>query len=124
MTQLYAPVGYQRLLPEEKADICNGCGAKFGVSKWLVPNRMWGLNVKEACNIHDYMYHIGSTLEDKAEADRVFLNNAIRLINDASPWLAGFRRRRALKYYEAVHLVGGAAFWKGKNPPETMVIAA
>ena len=80
------------------------------ISRWI-PNTMYGLDVEEAGNIHDYMYHIGRTIEDKAEADRTFLNNMLRLINDRGGLLAPLRRRRALKYYEAVVYFGGPAFW-------------
>ncbi|OMH36284.1 hypothetical protein BGP75_10090 [Motiliproteus sp. MSK22-1] len=71
---------------------------------------MYGLDVEEAGNIHNYMYHIGKTAEDKAEADRTFLNNMLRLINNRGGFLALLRRRRALKYYKAVVYFGGAAF--------------
>lgn len=121
MAVLYAPEAYHKLSEFEKKEICNGCGAKSGISSWLVPNTLYGLSVKAACNIHDYMYFVGTTNADKEEADRVFLNNMMRIINqDGAAWLAALRRRRALKYYEAVYYGGGEAFWKSKNAPGTM----
>jgi hypothetical protein len=117
--KLYAPPLYWSLSPEGKADICNGCGAKgFG---WTVPETIWGLKITEACNIHDFMYLVGVDEEDRQEADRVFFNNLIRIIEAKTKlWpLKMLRHRRALKYYEAVRCFGGPAFWAGKNEPET-----
>jgi hypothetical protein len=120
--KLYAPPMYQSLTPEGKAEICNGCGAKG--SGWLIPDSMWFLNITEACNIHDFMYLIGEDEEDRHEADRVFLNNLLRIIEAETKWawLKPLRRRRALKYYEAVRMFGGPAFWSGKNEPEMEMV--
>ena len=115
MNKLFAPVGYLDLTPLEKKGICNGMGAKDSALSALIPNTMWFLDVTEAGNIHDYMYHVGTTIADKEEADRVFLNNLMRLINNKGGWLSFLRRRRAIKYYEAVFYCGGDAFWEGKN---------
>ena len=122
--KLYAPPLYWSLSPEGKADICNGCGTKnLG---WLIPDSMWFLDISEACNIHDFMYAVGVDEEDREEADRVFLNNLIRIIEAKTrwEWLRMLRRRRALKYYEAVRCFGGPAFWAGKNEPESEMVVA
>lgn len=122
MPKLYAPEAYWQLSPAAKAVICNGCGsaqAKFD----FVPDSIWGLSIKPVCDIHDFMYLFGQTLADKEEADRVFLNNLLRLIEAGSGWLKMLRRRRALKYYEAVVAFGGPAYWDGKNKPEQEGIA-
>lgn len=68
------------------------------------------------------MYAAGSTIADKEEADRVFLNNMLRLITAAGGLgaLRWLRRQRASRYYEAVCLFGGPAFWGGKNPAQTL----
>ncbi len=123
-TVLYAPEGYWNLSPSEKEEICNGCGPK-GLGGWIVPNTLYGLSIKEACNIHDYMYWVGKTERDREEADRAFLNNMVRIISDQSGViLRPFRRYRAMTYYGFVQDIGGPAFWDSKNPPETMKAAA
>ena len=118
--QLYAPALYWAIPAEGRKELCNGCGPKgFG---FLVPDTFYLLNISEACNIHDFMYSTGLTIEDKNEADRAFLNNANRMI-DAKTWfppLRFLRKRRALKYYMAVHLFGGDAYWAGKNDPNEL----
>lgn len=114
---LYAPAAMLNTPIETLCTICNGCGAanaKFD----FIPDRIYGTSIAEACHIHDFMYHVGRSIEDKQEADRVFLNNLIRLIErDKNKWYKPtmLQRRRALKYYEAVEAFGGAAFWAGKN---------
>jgi hypothetical protein len=120
--KLYAPPEYWLLTPEEKARICNGAGPKgYG---WAVPDTLYGLSIRSAADIHDYMYHVGTTLADKLEADRVFLNNMLRIIGAKThfKWLAWLRTRRANKYYWAVDQFGGPAFWNEKNPIQTMEV--
>jgi len=117
--QLYAPVGYGKMSKAQKEKLCNGCGTK-GLGGWLVPDTLYGLNITEACNIHDWMYFKGKDIYDKEEADRVFLNNMLRIISRGSSWLKWLRRRRAYKYYDAVVMAGGPAFWDNKNKPGEM----
>ena len=113
---LYAPSAYWSLTPKQKSDICNGCGTK-GLVGAVVPDSLWGLDITEACHIHDYMYAIGECIEDKYEADRVFLNNMLRMIDALDSWflVRWLRTRAAVKYYHAVRDFGGPAFWAGKN---------
>lgn len=122
---LYAPPSYVSADAEVRARVVNGCGTE-GWKGELVPETLWGLNVSAACDIHDWMYVAGETLADKEEADRVFLNNLLRLIDTAGGWwlLKKLRRQRARTYYEAVHLFGGPAFWDGKNPDTHLLTAA
>ena len=117
MPKLYEPISFTQASCELKRKVCNGCGsakAKFD----FVPDSIYGLHIRPACDRHDWMYYKGMTIEDKAEADRVFLNNMLRIIEGApgilSRILKPMRRRRALKYYEAVVAFGGPAFWSGK----------
>jgi hypothetical protein len=126
MAILYAPKGYKDLNPTEKERICNGAGpAHFG---WLVPDTIWGLSITEAANIHDFMYWAGKTLEDKEEADRVFLNNMVRLIESKTSFIGmalnPLRLHRAGLYFKAVDQFGGPAFWAGKNTKETLMSVA
>jgi len=112
---LYAPTEYWKLNLKEHKEICNKAGPKgYG---WVVPNTIYFLDIGECANIHDYMYHIGVTIKDKEEADRVFLNNMIRWIlhKTKSKIMKWLRLGRAQKYFSAVCIYGGPAFWSGKN---------
>jgi hypothetical protein len=114
---LFAPPEYWRLSEDERKAF--RCGPGRGVLEWLVPENIVGCSVSAACSVHDFMYAHGITATDKCEADAVFLNNMIRLIEAAGgPWLLRrLRLRRARIYYEAVSHFGGPAFWNQKNRP-------
>jgi len=130
---LYAPAGYWEMPQEVREARKTACGAGDGIGDAVVPEKIWGLNVTEACRIHDYMYEVGRTIEDKEEADRVLLNNILRLIDAAegaskfpllARLLAALRRYRAMTYYNAVRDFGGPAFWETKNSQETLSAVA
>jgi len=113
-TGLYAPESYRKASAELVKEIVNGCGsskAKFD----FVPDTILGLSVKEACNIHDWMYSFGSNLADKEQADRVMLNNCLRIINTKGGVLMRWRRVRAKEYHLSVKYFGGPAYWEGKE---------
>ena len=117
--KLYAPPEYWKLSKSALEEIVNGCGsaqAKFD----FVPDSIWFLDISPACYIHDYMYFVGETLEDKESADRVFLNNMLRLIDAETKWrlLKWLRRKTAKLFYQAVKNFGGPSFWEGKNREE------
>jgi hypothetical protein len=123
---LFKPKGYNNLTKEDKKRICNRCGPK---SKFdFVPDTVYGLNIGEACNIHDYMYERGDpNIEAKKKADRIFLDNMLSIVNHETKESIGFgsfkirnpliwlRRKRVYKYYAAVKYFGGPAFWKNKK---------
>ena len=114
--KIYAPHSYWELSPAEKKQLCNGCGAKNGLK---VPGTFWGLNIEEACNIHDYMYYIGKTPYDKLFADAIFRLNLTVIIDSKESFLNNmlnlFRHSRAAKYYIAVAKYGNSAFWVDKE---------
>lgn len=121
---LYAPPEYWSLTEEQHKEVCNGCGPR-GILGILVPNNLFGVDITEACNIHDYMYHIGQTIADKEAADRVLLNNMLRIIEEAHGWpafgwLQRKRVRKAELYYDVVVKFGGPWFWAGKNDPSEL----
>ena len=112
---LFAPPEYWKLTTKEHEIICNGAGPKgWG---WIVPDTIWGLNITHIAGIHDFGYYTGKTIEDKNEHDRIFLNNMVRWILYWTKWkiMKWLRLGRAQKYFSAVCIYGGPAFWKGKN---------
>ena len=122
---LHAPASYWAAPPEVKETLCNGAGPDC--IGWLVPDTIYGLRITEAANIHDWMYVWGDTERDKDDADATFLVNLMRIINQETTtcpvigWAMRYlRHRRALKYYEAVHDLGGGAFIGARTarPPE------
>ena len=116
--KLFAPDEFWDTKDVHWDDMEGGCGPG-GVGDWLVPDTVWGLNIRPACVIHDWMYAFGETLEDKMRADRVFLNNMVRIVihNTKNGILLKLRLRRTRTYYEAVKRFGGPAFWDEKKDP-------
>ena len=108
---LISPPEYLALTAKEKAEICNGCGARDGIN---VPDTILGLSIKEPCQIHDYFYSIGTTNTDKSYADDVFFFNMVMLISKGNFFLRPFRLMRAYDYYMAVVVGGDSAFWRAK----------
>lgn len=120
--KLFASPSYREASSLAIAEICNGCGTK-GFGGWIVPDTLWGLDIHPACEIHDWDYFMGETDEDKRAADRILLNNMLRIIHakTKNPILKALRIHRAQVYYHIVRLLGGLAFWDNKNTPADMV---
>lgn len=110
---LEAPESYWRMSVEYRNRMTNGCGPG-GWKYDLVPDTIWGLDVHDACDIHDWCYFIGKTESDKQESDDMFLRNLNTIIM-AKTDLAITRRlrmRRARKYHWFVVHCGHDAFWE------------
>lgn len=118
IAQLYQPDSYLTAPKQAREDICNGCGPTGWLAKF-VPNTIYLLDISKACDIHDWMYWEGKTAQDKERADRVLLNNILRLIeaHGGWGWLQTLRRKKAQFYYEVVRNYGGPAYWAGKVDP-------
>uniref|UniRef100_A0A6M3IQ10 DUF1353 domain-containing protein n=1 Tax=viral metagenome TaxID=1070528 RepID=A0A6M3IQ10_9ZZZZ len=120
--KLYIPDEYKDLSKDKLKLLTNGCGPA-GWKYDLVPDKIYGLCIKRACDIHDICYFYGKTNEDKATADRIFFNNILRIIDQGHNWwlLKFLRRRRAKKYFYAVKWFGGPAFWNNKNDDKNTI---
>ncbi len=110
---LYKPKTYLNATEEEKAKVCNGCGAKDGIK---VPNTFWGLCIVIACQIHDWMFYEGKTLGDYFFANVIFFwNMTAIIINESNVFMMFLRMERALKYFLAVMFKSGQkAYWVDK----------
>lgn len=113
---LHYSEAFRNATDAERAAICNGAGAANGLS---FPNTFYGLNMRPAFDVHDWDYHHGKTLDDKDRADKYMLLNMMTIIEAQKGLvhtiLKPLRRRRALKYYEAVVAFGNDAFFAGKE---------
>lgn len=107
MAQLIAPPEYTSLPKEELSKIVNGCGAA-GARFDIVPDTMWGLDISEACNVHDLDYHLHRLPFEVCNA--IFLANCALLISAGSRWLMIPRLVRACTYFLAVHCAGKKAY--------------
>lgn len=99
----------------------NGCGPGE-LGSLLVPDTLWGLSIKPACDIHDWCFAVWYDQEGFGLANNLFNANMQRIVLDgysesSQGWLARcllkLRLLRANKYRWAVkHL--GAAFYFDK----------
>jgi hypothetical protein len=100
---LIAPLSYWALSECQKNDICNGCGPQGNffnrLLSWGIPDNLFGLNIAEACNIHDFCWHIGL---GKKLSDNLFMDNMSILINNVGGPLEGLRHILAFHYWLAV----------------------
>lgn len=113
--KLFAPEDYTLSTQAQKDEVCNGCG--IGKMAIIVPNGIFGVSIRKCCDIHDWMYFFAEpNIFEKDQADRVFLNNMLRVIQETGGFLQTARSWLAFFYYTAVRIFGGPAFWEGKNP--------
>lgn len=105
---LLAPAEYWELTPDQKSEICNGCGAKAARIDF-VPEVVFGAVFTPACDIHDFCYWLG---EDKRESDRIFLFNLIACcgIDCDNDLLYAGRVQAAIAYFKAVAVLGDDSF--------------
>ncbi len=118
--KLYAPDSYWKATDEEKAAVCNGCGAKGGIK---VPDSFLGLEIKKACNIHDWMTEEGQTLGDFLFAAVMFLANlAAIILSDSNRFVRIIRMILAFNYFTGVLIGGRSHFFKNKTENKKMYI--
>lgn len=105
---LLAPAEYWELTAEQKAEICNGCGAK-GAKVDFVPDFVLGAEFEEPCHIHDFCYWLG---EDKRESDRIFILNLLAMcaVDCEIEAVYALRVEAAIMYFKAVSALGDEAF--------------
>lgn len=106
---LIAPESYWNLNEDEKYEITNGCGPANATD--IIPSRICCVNLRPACDIHDYTYAKPESMNDRLDADDLFWVNMhhliLRLKFPPTRFLAtigiGF-------YYLAVRLFGRSYF--------------
>ena len=105
--KLIAPESYWQATPEERAAVVNGCGP----GSWklnLIPNNLLGADIREACNIHDWMFAEGKDFE---ESNQTFLVNMVICCAMAPELhLLGARLAEAAIFYAAVEECGRRYF--------------
>jgi len=111
--------------------LCNGVGSTQGLLNkafyYIVPpfvrNRIWGLNITQASDIHDVEYTYPRKFRDKQQAlewkedtDTRFHINLVKLIKNQNSfrWLENARFARADKYLALLEKVGDEAFLANK----------
>ena len=108
-----------RMDDEQVRELVNGCGSKGGLLGLdLVPDDFMGLDVSPACNKHDVGYHLGDTMEEKLVSDLLFLIYMVVLnhFDQGETMITkAVRYNIIMKYFVAVSMGGGDAFWSDKK---------
>jgi hypothetical protein len=108
------------LSEDQIKDLSNGCGPASMKIK-LIPDKIFHIDFREACDLHDCCYHFGATIEDKQVSDRLFLFNLLTIVdNYCNKFKSKFfqymeYREAAIIYYKAVADWGESAFFEGKE---------
>jgi hypothetical protein len=123
--RLYTSGACQQIIknnPEEWANY--GCGPG-GVGDYFVPDTVYGLSIKPACQRHDgdYRHSLGNSDFDRKEIDETLRDNGIRIVRyyTKNVFLYRLRVRRVKTYYYWVRMLGGAAYWDERNNPTNMM---
>ncbi len=79
----------------------------------LVPDKMYGLKVTPACKIHDWTLYAWNNKKGYELANNIFKNNLIRIIDQkgGKKQVKCLRKRKAVKYFKAVHYFGESSFF-------------
>lgn len=110
--------GAKYLLNPNAPKWCNGIGAQWmwAVLRDLVSDINPAFIIPSA--IHDVLYEIGGTDDDRKKADDEWLENCLIVTNDRYGWYNPFRyhyRKQARKYHALLRISGGLA-WNGGTP--------
>jgi hypothetical protein len=111
---LSAPNSFWAATIEDREEIINGCGPR-GVLDWLIPDKIFGLPIRPACEIHDWCFAVWDDRAGFTLSNKLFRNNMQRII---WTWFTktkqGFFKRLVLRsrmiaafvYYSAVNNLG------------------
>lgn len=104
---LCLPSWWNQIKKEKRAAVMNGCGPSSWKTKF---NTVWGLDIKDACNVHDVEYVFGNS---RSSADaRLFANLCLLIAARSSRILMPFRIIRAFTMYALVR-ESGWRFYSG-----------
>jgi hypothetical protein len=125
MNDYIIPQSWLDATDQEKKDYANGCGGGWKSKPHLyqrifykflnkaIPDTIWGLNITEICNWHDFDFtFLEKTEENFIQANKDFYHNLKKKINDESVWfLRKVRLKRAKKMDFLVNLLGREWFF-------------
>lgn len=109
---LKAPESFWKASHDERNMFTGGCGPG-GKGDYVVPDTIWFLNIKLACQIHDWTYFVWNTDAGFALSNHLFQFNINQIIKEAGgpKNLQKLRRARGRKYVWAVTKFGESSFF-------------
>ena len=113
MCLVLKPDDYAMASREEIEARTDGCGP----SGWridMVPDHLGDVDITEPCLIHDWLYYIGGSEEDRKRADvMLYVNIAAAVLMAGGP-MVPLRMAAAVMYYKAVRSCGSQFFGRGQ----------
>ena len=98
---------YKKASQSEREKAFNGCG----LDNDIIPDSILGVDITQACQIHDWDYVQGKTEKDRRIADLNFLKNLKTLITAKSSIFNFLRLAIAGIYFAAVRAFGSPVFF-------------
>lgn len=110
---LAAPWSFWTASADLRRDVVNGCGPG-GLGDLAVPDWILGLNMRPACEIHDWMFAVYNCKEGFTLSNNLFLNNMVRINHqhDGFLFLKRWRLKIIKKYFQAVDLLGESFYYE------------
>ena len=110
--KLAAPQSFWDADDELRKAVAGGCGPG-GSGDMFVPDTMYLLKVTPACAIHDWTFAVWNNKQGFDQANNLFKNNMLRIINQhgGNEQIKCLRKKRAVKYFKAVHYFGEPSFF-------------
>ena len=110
--ELAAPESFWNADDELRNAVAGGCGPG-GAGDMFVPDTMYFLKVTPACAIHDWCFAVWNDKRGFDQANNLFKNNMLRIIDQRGGGyqIKCLRKKRAVKYYKAVHYFGEPSYF-------------
>lgn len=107
-----APASFWKADQDLIDEVCGGCGPG-GIGDYVVPDTVLFLNVRVACEVHDWCFAVWNYKAGFDKANNVFKNNMIRIIDQRTKWgwLKKHRYKRAYGNYWMVQHCGESFFY-------------
>ena len=109
---LAAPLSFWNAPEELRNEITGGCGPG-GIGDYLVPDKIWGLDMFPACKIHDWTFCVWNDKAGFELSNNLFKNNMVRINEQhvSRTWIKRLRLNRIKVYFDAVHFFGESSYY-------------
>jgi len=109
---LAAPKSFWEASDELRKEITGGCGPGK-VGDYFVPDRIYCLNIKPSCQIHDFCFVVWNTKPGFHIANDLFKNNMVRINqqHNGNAFVAKHRLKAMEGYYKAVCFCGEPGYY-------------
>ena len=109
---LAAPKSFWDSTDSIRKNLTGGCGSGR-IGDFFVPDRIYCLKITAACIIHDWCFLVWNSKEGFIQANNLFKNNIIRIIQQtkSNRIIKKLRFQRSRLYYQAVKYFGEPSYF-------------